>query len=330
MTLTNDQPESSNDSDHVEGHSDKANSSSHCQQENSANPSTTSDLILSYEKNTTDTKKENIIPESKTGIPSDNQKESTHNENDHEESIRKNNSSYIKSSSNTSSNSIISENKSNNINTSTNKAKILRRSKMNIDENELQDNLVYEIEDNDDNNINVTKDNNSLAKTIEELNNKIPTSSIKSFNNMCHHIVSNDNQKVVHIRNNKLLIENKELREKVRMLNEKLAYHQYSGKSLESLKKKLPPLMNANENSKCSEYGKQKKYTNYFKLPTIQNGSISIVEVKDNGNNSSITKFKSSIPKSKMPIISRKNNNIISKPHESSLNKINNNGINHQ
>ncbi|ORX84443.1 hypothetical protein BCR32DRAFT_128131 [Anaeromyces robustus] len=94
----------------------------------------------------------------------------------------------------------------------------------------------------------------------------------------------NNNQKVIHLRNNKLILENKELREKVKMLNEKLAYHQANNsKSLEQLKKKLPPLKSSHDNSKCvdsAEYGKQKKYSDIFKLPTIRNKSTSIVEEK--------------------------------------------------
>jgi len=133
---------------------------------------------------------------------------------------------------------------------------------------------------------------------------------------MCHNLVTNNNQKVIHIRNNKLLLKNKELREKVRLLNEKLAHHQTSNKSLDSVKKKLPPLKSINENIKSMEYGKQKKYSDMLKLPTIHQNKSSIVEAKDN-NNISSSKFKSSLPtaKSKMPVINRKNGNVISNSH---------------
>jgi len=179
-----------------------------------------------------------------------------------------NNNSYIKnvnsSGSSNSSSSKLSEGINDNLCHSTNLSKILLRNKTNLDENDLRENLIMKMDDidtilndNDDNSLLVTE-SSSLAKTIAELNNnmnnnnnnnssnRMTASSIKSINNMCHNLMTNNNQKVVHIRNNKLLLENKELREKVRMLNEKLAYHQNSSKSLENLKKKLPPLKNAN------------------------------------------------------------------------------------
>jgi len=82
------------------------------------------------------------------------------------------------------------------------------------------------------------------------------------------------------------------------------------------------------------EYGKQKKYSDMLKLPTIhQNKSISIVEAKD--NNSSSSKFKSSLPmaKSKMPVINKKSSNVINSSHrlnnnvyETPMNKLLSNG----
>jgi len=78
------------------------------------------------------------------------------------------------------------------------------------------------------------------------------------------------------------------------------------------------------------EYGKQKKYSDMLKLPTIQSKSTSIVEAKDNG-----AKFKSSLPtiKPKMPVINRKSNNVIGSNHrlnnnvyDNPMNKMINNG----
>ncbi|KAG4101033.1 hypothetical protein H8356DRAFT_1657644 [Neocallimastix lanati (nom. inval.)] len=134
--------------------------------------------------------------------------------------------------------------------------------------------------------------------------------SIKSINNICNNLVNGNDSKAVHLRNNKLILENKELREKVRMLNEKLAYHQTGNKSIENSKKKLPPLKNVNENnSKSYEFGKQKKYSDNFKLPTIQNKSSSITEAKDN------SRIKTSMlqnSKGVIPIINKKNTNVVS------------------
>ncbi|KAL6612610.1 hypothetical protein LY90DRAFT_676782 [Neocallimastix californiae] len=118
--------------------------------------------------------------------------------------------------------------------------------------------------------------------------------SIKSINNICNNLVNGNDSKAVHLRNNKLILENKELREKVRMLNEKLAYHQTGNKSIENSKKKLPPLKNVNDN---------------FKLPTIQNKSSSITEAKDN------SRIKTSMlqnSKGVIPIINKKNTNVVS------------------
>ncbi|OUM69854.1 hypothetical protein PIROE2DRAFT_2034, partial [Piromyces sp. E2] len=350
-TMTNNQSRSSNAN--TEEHTNMINNSP--QQENSALQSSNSNSMSRHEKNSKyikdllSSQKEQNIAESKNDDHNDENNEILHNTlttKDLEDALRNNN--YIKNLKTTNNNSSydkINENK-NDINHSINLSKILLRNKTNLDENDIQENIIMKMDDidtifkDDDNTSLAMTENGSLARTIAELNNnnnniinnntsnRMTASSIKSINNMCHNLMTTNNQKVVHIRNNKLLLENKELREKVRMLNEKLAYHQISGKSLENLKKKLPPLKNTNG---CSEYGKQKKYSDIFKLPSIQNRSTSIVEVKDSNNNGS-NRLKSSIPtKSKMPIINRKNNNVISNnsnnsnnsSYETSLDKIN-------
>jgi len=166
---------------------------------------------------------------------------------------------------------------------------------------------------------------NTTTNTTSKNTNssKMTASSIKSLNNICHNLVTNNNQKVIHIRNNKLILENKELREKVRILNEKLALHS-KNRSVENIKKKLPLLKN--DNMKC-DYSKPKKYSEFFKLPTIHNKTTSVVEAKDKCSMNGV-KLKSSIPKSKMPIINRKNTNIIggcnNSIYDSPLNKISN------
>jgi len=178
-------------------------------------------------------------------------------------------SSYIKSSNN-SCKELVNENNNdsnssnNSINISSNSlnklSKILLRNKTNLDENDLNDSIIIKMSEiesilNRDNGGNIIFSDDDSVEKIPGIDsdNRLTASSIKSINNMCHNLVTNNNQKVVHIRNNKLLLENKELREKVRLLNEKLAHHQTSSKSLEGLKKKLPPLKSLNGKSRNND-----------------------------------------------------------------------------
>ncbi|ORY66722.1 hypothetical protein LY90DRAFT_667892 [Neocallimastix californiae] len=204
-------------------------------------------------------------------------------------------------------------------------SKVLLHSKMDIDEKDLASLDEYNQLSNRSNiNLNVNNNLNdqekgSLKDIYRGSNKRIKTiASMESLNDICSNLFNKNNQKVKHIGNNKLLLENKELREKVRKLNEKLAYHQSYNRLLKDSRIKLPLLKISNEkNSKCTGYGKQKKYSENLKLPKIQNKPFSNEEPKDNSiNKNRIKMLKLQSSKGKIPVISKKinivrsNNNI--------------------